>query len=431
MKKLFAALSLLAVVASAYSQDLHSMIDQKAKEVLPKVIEWRRYIHQHPELSNREYNTSRYVADHLTSLGLEVQTGVAKTGVVAILKGGKPGPCIALRADMDALPIREITGLPFASTARSVLVGDSVPVMHACGHDAHTAMLLGAATVLAAMKNDISGTVKFIFQPSEEGPPPGEEGGASLMVKEGVMDHPKVDAIFGMHMNPKLEAGHVQYRSGAIMASSDWITIRVKGKGSHGAQPWNGIDPIVISAQIIQALQTIVSRQEDLTKSPAVITIGKITGGVRNNVIPEEVVMEGTVRALDEAMRQDILHRIKKMASAIAGASGGTAEVSHNTIALVNYNDPALVKQTLPSLQAAAGTDRVKEMNWATVAEDFSFYGTKAPSFFFFFGGLPKGKDPDAASTWHTPDFFIDDTVLDVGVKAFCYLVADYGANQK
>lgn len=431
MKKLFAALSLLAVVASAYSQDLHSMIDQKAKEVLPKVIEWRRYIHQHPELSNREYNTSRYVADHLTSLGLEVQTGVAKTGVVAILKGGKPGPCIALRADMDALPIREITGLPFASTARSVLVGDSVPVMHACGHDAHTAMLLGAATVLAAMKNDISGTVKFIFQPSEEGPPPGEEGGASLMVKEGVMDHPKVDAIFGMHMNPKLEAGHVQYRSGAIMASSDWITIRVKGKGSHGAQPWNGIDPIVISAQIIQALQTIVSRQEDLTKSPAVITIGKITGGVRNNVIPEEVVMEGTVRALDEAIRQDILHRIKKMASAIAGASGGTAEVSHNTIALVNYNDPALVKQTLPSLQAAAGTDRVKEMNWATVAEDFSFYGTKAPSFFFFFGGLPKGKDPDAASTWHTPDFFIDDTVLDVGVKAFCYLVADYGANQK
>jgi amidohydrolase len=431
MKKIFAALSLLAVVASAYSQDLHSMIDQKAKEVLPKVIEWRRYIHQHPELSNREYNTSRYVADHLTSLGVEVQTGVAKTGVVAILKGGKPGPCIALRADMDALPIREITGLPFASTARSVLVGDSVPVMHACGHDAHTAMLLGAATVLAAMKNDISGTVKFIFQPSEEGPPPGEEGGASLMVKEGVMDHPKVDAIFGMHMNPKLEAGHVQYRSGAIMASSDWITIRVKGKGSHGAQPWNGIDPIVISAQIIQALQTIVSRQEDLTKSPAVITIGKITGGVRNNVIPEEVVMEGTVRALDEAMRQDILHRIKKMASAIAGASGGTAEVSHKTIALVNYNDPALVKQTLPSLQAAAGTDRVKEMNWATVAEDFSLYGTKAPSFFFFLGGLPKGKDPDAASTWHTPDFFIDDTVLDVGVKAFCYLVADYGANQK
>jgi amidohydrolase len=431
MKKLFATLSLLTVIAPAYSQDLHSMIDQKTKEVLPKVIEWRRYIHQHPELSNREYNTSRYVADHLTSLGLEVQTGVAKTGVVAILQGGKPGPCIALRADMDALPIREITGLPFASTARGVLAGDSVPVMHACGHDAHTAMLLGAATVLSAMRNDISGIVKFIFQPSEEGPPPGEEGGASLMVKEGVMDNPKVDAIFGMHMNPKLEAGHVQYRSGAIMASSDWITIRVKGKGSHGAQPWNGIDPIVIAAQIIQSLQTIVSRQEDLTKSPAVITIGKITGGVRNNVIPEEVVMEGTVRALDEAMRQDILDRIKKMASAIAGASGGTAEVSHKTIALVNYNDPALVKQTLPSLQAAAGTDRVKEMNWATVAEDFSFYGTKAPSFFFFFGGLPKGKDPDAASTWHTPDFFIDDTVLDVGVKAFCYLIADYVAKQR
>lgn len=428
MKRIVALTSLALVLAApCMAQNLHEKIDQETKEILPKVIEWRRYIHQHPELSNREYNTSKYVADYLKSLGLEVQTGIAKTGVVAILKGGKPGPCIGLRADMDALPIREITNVPFASTARGLLVGDSVWVMHACGHDAHTAMLLGAATVLSSMKKDIAGTVKFIFQPSEEGPPTGEEGGASVMVKEGVMENPKVDAIYGMHMNPKLEGGSIQYRSGAIQASSDWITINVKGKGSHGAQPWNGVDPIVISAQIIQALQTIVSRQEDLTKAPVVITIGKINGGVRNNVIPDEVVMEGTVRALDESMRLDILERIKRIVESTAKMAGGSAELSTKTIALVNYNDPNLMQKSLPFMRLAAGADRVKEMNWATVAEDFSFYGTKAPSCFFFLGGLPKEKKPEEASTWHTPDFYIDDSILDVGVKTFCYLVMDYG----
>jgi len=432
MKKIFSfTLSLFCFISSAFAQDLHSEIDKKAKEVLPKVIEWRRYIHQHPELSNREYNTSKYVTDYLKTLGLDVQTGVAHTGVVAILHGGKPGPCIALREDMDALPIHEVTDVPFASTARSVLAGDSVWVMHACGHDAHTAMLLGVATVLTSMKKEISGTVKFIFQPAEEGPPAGEEGGASMMVKEGVLENPHVDVIFGMHMNPKLEIGNIDYKPDAFHASSDWFTVTVKGKGSHGATPWSGVDPIVISAQIIEALQTVTSRQENISKAPLVVTIGKISGGNRNNIIPDQCVMLGSVRALDDSMRMDAQRRINKMCSDIAVASGATAEVTWRELAPLQTNDPALVQQMLPSLQAAAGADHVHLTDWTTTSEDFSYYETNTPAFYFFLGGLPKGKDPDSASTWHTPDFYIDDSMLDVGVKAFCYLVVDYGGKKK
>jgi amidohydrolase len=431
MKKLLAALSLVAMMSQAFSQDIHTQIDQKAKALLPKVIEWRRYIHQHPELSNREYNTSKYIADYLNSLGLEVQTGIAKTGVVAILHGGKPGPCVALRADMDALPIKEITGLPYASSARSVLVGDSVSVMHACGHDAHTAMLLGAATVLSSMKKDISGTIKFIFQPAEEGPPTGEEGGASVMVKEGVMDNPKVDAIFGMHMNPKMEIGNFGYKSGPFHASSDWFTITVTGQGSHGAVPWNGVDPIVTAAQIIMGIQTVVSRQAELTKAPLVATVGKINGGTRNNIIPDNVVMQGTLRALDENMRREAQKRITKMCADMAAASGATATVTWREMAPVQVNNPALVLQMLPSLEAAAGTDHVHTIAWTTTAEDFSYYESRAPAFYFFFGGLPKGKDPNTVSSWHTADFYIDDSMLDIGVKGYCYLAVDYAQKKK
>lgn len=403
-----------------------SMIDQKAKALLPKVIEWRRHIHENPELGNREFKTMEYIAEHCRKLGLEVQTNVAKTGVVAILRGGKPGPVVALRADMDALPVKERAPISFASKATSDYNGQKVDVMHACGHDTHVAMLMGTAELLASMKKDVPGTVKFIFQPAEEGPPGNEEGGAPLMVKEGVMENPKVDAIFGIHINSQTEVGTIKYKPGATMASSDWFTIKVKGKQSHGSQPWSGIDPIVVSAQIINGLQTIVSRQENLTKAPVVITVGKITSGVRANILPEEAMMEGTIRTLDQAMQTDVHERIRTTATKIAEASGASVEVNIETKTLVTYNTPELVRLMVPSLEAAAGKGNVAESEWTTGAEDFSYFGEKAPSFFFFLGGMPKGQDPKKASAHHTPDFFIDDSQLDVGVKAFCNIVFDY-----
>lgn len=310
-------------------------------------------------------------------------------------------------------------------------MGEQVPVMHACGHDAHTAILMGTASVLATMKKDIPGTVKFIFQPAEEGAPGNEEGGASLMIKEGVMENPKVDVIFGLHINSQTEIGIIKYKSGAEMAAADWFRITVKGKGSHGSQPWGGIDPIVVAAQIIEGLQTIVSRQEDLTKAPVVITVGKISGGVRNNIISEEAVMDGTIRTLDSAMQIEVHEKIRRMATKIAEASGATAEVSITTRTLVTYNDPELTELMVPSLEKAAGKKNVHIMNWMTGAEDFSYYGQKAPSLFFFLGGMPIGKDPDDAAPHHTPDFYIDDSRLDVGVKAFCHLVLDYAKMKK
>ena len=416
---------------SSKAQDLNALLDSRINAIQPKLVEWRRHIHLHPELGNREFKTAAYIAENLKNLGLEIQTGIAKTGVVAILKGDLPGPVIALRADMDALPVKERVNIPFASTDSAEYMGQKVPVMHACGHDAHVAMLLGTAQVLASMKKYIRGTIKFIFQPSEEGPPGNEEGGASLMVKEGVMENPKVDVIFGMHIESWIPAGDIQYKTGAFMASADWFTIKVKGKQAHGAQPWQSIDPISVSAQIIDGLQHIVSRQMDITRAPVVITVGKIHGGVRNNIIPEECIMNGTIRTLDSKMQVEIHQRIKQTAQKIAEASNAVAEVSFDTKTLVTYNDPALVEKMLPSLKTAAGDANVRTMDWVTGAEDFSYYGTKAPAFFFYLGGMPRGNDPKLAPSHHTPDFMIDDSRLYVGVKTFCQLVFDYPKTMK
>jgi amidohydrolase len=398
----------------------------KATAILPKVIEWRRYLHEHPELGNREVKTAEYIAAHLRSLGIEVQTGVAKTGVVGLLKGGKPGPVVALRADMDALPVAERGNLPFKSKVTAEYNGQTVPVMHACGHDSHVAMLMGAAEVLAGMKKDLAGTVKFIFQPAEEGPPVNEEGGAPLMVKEGVMDNPKVDAIFGIHINALIEVGKVSYKSGAFMAASDWFTIKIKGKQTHGSTPWTGIDPVMVGTQIINGFQTIVSRQEDLSLAPVVISVGKFNAGVRPNIIPEEAILEGTIRTLDSKMQKDVHERIRRVAKSVADYWGATVEVTIDTKTLVTYNDPALVKMMVPSLEKALGKDNVRDSSWSTGSEDFSYFGEKAPAFFMWVGGMPKGMDPSKAAPHHTPDFYIDDSRLDAGVKVLCTLVLDY-----
>jgi amidohydrolase len=409
-----------------FAQQQSALIDVQSKAIQSQLTEWRRHLHQHPELGNREFKTSAYIVEQLKDLGLEIKTGIAKTGVVAILKGGKPGPVIALRADMDALPVKERVNIPYASTDSSMYGNTKVAVMHACGHDAHVAMLIGTAKILSGMKKDIAGTIKFIFQPAEEGAPEGEEGGASLMVKEGVMDNPKVDVIFGMHIESWIPAGDIQYKSGSFMASADLFTIKVKGKSTHGSQPWLGVDPISVSAQIIEGLQNIVSRQMDLTKAPVVITVAKINSGVRFNIIPEEAFMEGTLRTLDSKMQQDVQQRMKFTAAKIAEASNATAEVNFYNKTLVTYNTPELVEKMLPSLQTAAGKNNVRPMEWVTGAEDFSFFGTKAPAFFFYIGGMPRGNDAKKAPPHHTPDFMIDDSQLYVGVKTFCQLVFDY-----
>ncbi len=408
------------------AQDISSLIAEKSLQTQPQLVEWRRAIHLHPELGNREFNTANLIANYLKSLGLEVQTNIAKTGVVGILKGGKPGPVIALRADMDALPVKERVNIPFASKDSGEFLGQRVPIMHACGHDAHIAMLLGTAKVLTELKKDIAGTIKFIFQPAEEGAPGTESGGANLMVAEGVMDNPSVDVIFGMHIESWIPAGNIQYKSGSFMAAADWFSIKVKGKSSHGSQPWLGVDPISVGAQIVEGLQNIVSRQMDLTKAPVVITVGKFHSGVRNNIIPEECLLDGTIRTLDAGMQTDVHDRIKKTAEKIAEASNAIAEVSFDTKTLVTYNDPKLVSLMTPSLEKAAGKENVSTMNWVTGAEDFSYYGTKAPAFFFYIGGMPRANDPSKAPPHHTPDFMIDDSQLFVGVKTFCQLVIDY-----
>ncbi len=418
--------ALLFVAATAAAQNTPASLDTKVADVKQKVIAWRRDFHEHPELSNREFNTAKKVAEHLQALGIEVRTGVAKTGVVGILKGGKPGPVVALRADMDALPVIERNNLPFKSTVTADYNGQKVGVMHACGHDSHTAMLMGAAEVLSKLKADIPGTVVFLFQPSEEGAPEGEEGGANLMVKEGALDNPKVEVAFGMHIESNIPAGDIQYKSGAFMASADLFKIKVHGKSSHGSQPWLGVDPIYVSSQIINALQGIVSRESDLTQAPVVITVGAIHSGVRFNIIPEEAEMLGTIRNLDKDIRNKVLAEVKNVATSIAATYHATADISIENKTLVTYNTPELVKQMVPSLEKAAGTAHVREMNWVTGAEDFSFFGEKVPSFFFYFGGMPIGNDPKNAPPHHTPDFFIDDSKLDVGVKTFCQLVFDY-----
>lgn len=427
MKKLISLANGLLLFSGVFAQaSVSQTIEKQSKALLPKVIEWRRHIHQNPELGNREFKTMEYIVAHCKKLGLEVQQNVGKTGVVAILRGGKPGPVVALRADMDGLPVKERVELPFKSTVVAEYNGQQQPVMHACGHDTHVAMLMGTAELLAGMKKDVPGIVKFIFQPAEEGPPGNEEGGAPLMIKEGALDNPKVDAIFGIHINAQTEVGKIKYKSGATMASSDWFTIKVKGRQAHGSQPWSGIDPIVVSAQIIQGLQTIVSRQENITKAPVVITVGKINSGVRANILPEETMMEGTIRTLDPAMQKEVHEKIRLTATRIAEASGATAEVMIDTKTLVTFNNEELVKMMTPSLETAAGKDNVASTEWTTGAEDFSYFSDVVPGFFFFLGGMPKGQDPKTTPSHHTPDFFIDDSQLDVGVKAFCNLVFDY-----
>jgi amidohydrolase len=407
------------------AQDFSKTIDGRSHAIQPKLVEWRRHLHQHPELSNREFNTQKYILTHLKALNIEAFP-LAKTGVVGILKGDRPGPVIALRADMDALPVLERGSLSYRSQEQAEYLGQQVPVMHACGHDAHVAMLMGTAEVLASMRKEISGTVKFIFQPAEEGPPGSEEGGAALMVKEGVMQNPTVAAVFGLHIESWIEEGKVYYKPGPFMAESDWFYIKVKGKQSHGSQPWLGVDPIVVSAQIIAGLQQIVSRQENLTQAPVVITIGTIHSGIRNNIIPEELEMGGTIRTLDTAMRSDVYKRIKNTAIKIAEASNAKAEVSFETKTLITFNNEALTKQILPSLEKAVGKENVQETNWVTGSEDFSYYGIKAPSVFLYYGGMPKGMDPAMAPPHHTPDFAISDNMLYNGVKIFCNLVFDY-----
>lgn len=431
MKSVLTAIGIAAAACLQAQQGQVAAIQQAATAIQPKLQEWRRHIHQNPELGNRETKTAAYIAAHLRSLGLEVREKVGITGVVGILKGGKPGPVVALRADMDALPVLERVNIPFKSTATAEYNGQTVPVMHACGHDTHVSILMGTAQVLAGMKKDVPGTVVFIFQPAEEGPPGTEEGGAPLMIKEGVLDNPKVNAIFGLHINSQTPVGVIRYKSGGTMASSDWFTIRVKGKQTHGSQPWSGVDPIMVSASIINGLQTIVSREMELTKAPVVISVGKINSGVRSNIIPEEAMMEGTIRTLEPAMQAKVHERMKKLVATIAEAHGATAEVNIDTKTLVTYNNPDLTKMMVPALEKAVGAANVKESEWTTGAEDFSFFSDKVPGLFFFLGGMPKDKDPKDAAPHHTPDFFIDDSMLDAGVKAFCNLVFDYAALKK
>ncbi len=424
---IFCALFVFAsFVTFASAKDMSKEIDAATAKIMQQVIKWRRHIHQNPELSNREFKTAKMVADHMRGLGFQVKEGIAKTGVIGILKGGLSGPTIGLRADMDALPVKERVDIPFASKVIADYQGKQVPVMHACGHDTHVAMLMGTAEVLASMKHKIKGTVVFIYQPAEEGPPEGERGGAELMVEEGVMTTPKIDAIFGIHINSQTEIGTIRYKKGATMAASDWFKIKIKGKQAHGSAPWAGVDPIVTATQIISGLQTIISRQSRLTKAPVVITVGKINAGVRENIIPETLEMAGTIRTLDSFMQKDVHRRIRHTVKTIAESAGATATVEIDTKTLVTYNTPELVEKMLPSLEKVVGKKRLIETEWTTGAEDFSYFGTKAPSFYFFVGGMPKGKNPLEAAGHHTPDFYLDDSRLDVGVKAFANIVFDY-----
>ncbi|UOR00031.1 amidohydrolase [Hymenobacter sp. 5317J-9] len=428
LRSLLAGVALAALSRPVQAQNaaLNARIAQLATQEEAKVIAWRRDFHEHPELGNEETRTAGIVAAHLKKLGLEVQTGVGRTGVVGVLRGGKPGPVVALRADMDGLPLTESNDLPFASKVKSTYLGQPVGVMHACGHDTHVAMLMGAAEVLSQVKKDVPGTVKFIFQPAEEGSLPGVEGGAKLMVKEGVLDKPKVDAVFGVHIQAQTEVGNLTYRPGGEMASSDRFTIKVRGKGAHGAYPWNSVDPVVTSAQIIMGLQTIVSREIKLIDDAAVVTVGTVHGGVRYNVIPADVELSGTIRALDPAVQQRIWASIRRIATHIAESAGATAEVSIEPYVPVTSNDPALTARMLPTLQAAAGPGHVREIKAVTGAEDFSFYQEKVPGLFLFVGGMAKGQDPATAADHHTAGFRIDESGLTLGVKTLATLAVDY-----
>ncbi|TLP74132.1 amidohydrolase [Maribacter sp. ACAM166] len=421
MKKLI----LLACIAAGFMANAQGpKLDKDYASIENKIIEWRRYFHEHPELSNREFETAKKIAAHLESLGMEVQTGVAHTGVVGILKGNKPGKVVALRADMDALPVTERNDLPFKSNVTSEYLGNEVGVMHACGHDTHVAILMGVAEIMSKHKDKIKGTVKFIFQPSEEGAPPGEEGGAALMIKEGVLQNPDVDAIFGLHINSQTPVGMIRYKSGGTMAAAQRFQIDVKGKQSHGSQPWSGVDPILISAKIIDGLQTLISREMDLTNEAAVITVGKITSGVRNNIIPETAEIVGTIRTLDYDMQKQLNKRMREMVKSIAEAYKGEATVEISDGTAITFNNPELTAQMVPTIEAVAGKDNVIIAKAVTGAEDFSFYQEKVPGLFFFLGGMTPGTTESYPH--HTPDFLIDDSGMLLGVKTLTQMSFDY-----
>ena len=403
---------LLVLVLAPLAFDVCAQVDQLADKLEQKVIAWRRDIHANPELGNREFRTSKLVADHLRSLGMEVKTGVAHTGVVGLLKGGKPGPVVALRADMDALPVTERNDLPFASKVKAQWAGQETGVMHACGHDTHVAILMGVAELLSGMKADLAGSVKFIFQPAEEGAPAGEEGGARLMVKQGVLENPVPEAIFGLHVSSPLSAGRIAYRSGPLMASSDSFRIVVTGKQTHGARPWGGVDPIVIAAQIVLGLQTIASRQVDVTLEPSIITVGMIRGGNRSNIIPDEVEMVGTVRTFNEDMRKDIHARIKKTAETIAASAGGSAVATVAYGYDVTNNHEKLTERAVATLRRVAGGTNVFVGPKTTGAEDFSAYQKVIPGFFFFLGITPKDLPPEKIGVNHSPLFMVDESQL-------------------
>jgi len=418
---MFGLIASLGLIAA-----LDQRIDESAAKVESKVIDCRRDIHQHPELGNREVRTSKLVADRLHALGIETRTPIAHTGVVGILRGGKPGRVVALRADMDALPVVEQVDVPFKSTVRTTYNGHDVGVMHACGHDAHVAVLLGVAEVLAGIRAELPGTVVFLFQPAEEGAPEGEEGGAELMVKEGALDNPKVDAVFGLHVTSRYPVQTIAYKPGAQMAAVDSFKIVVHGKQTHGAYPWLGVDPIVVASQIVLGLQTIPSRQVDVSLAPSIVTVGSIHGGVRNNIIPDDVEMLGTIRSLDAKMRDEIHARIRKTAEEIAKAGGATASVTITRGYPITYNDPALTDKMAPTLRRTAGADNVLVVNSTLGAEDFSFYQQRVPGLFFWLGTRPADQTAEQAASNHSPLFYVDESGLGLGVRALAHVAVDY-----
>lgn len=418
MKKYFSSILLFFSFVSVFAQPTVASLESK-------VVQWRHEIHQSPELSNREFKTAEKVAAHLKALGMEVQTGIAHTGVVGLLKGKHPGKVLALRADMDALPVTEENNLPFKSEVTAVFNGQKTGVMHACGHDTHVAILMGVAEYLAK-NNDFAGAVKFIFQPAEEGPPAGEKGGASLMIEEGVLDNPKVDAIYGLHINSATPVGKIRYKAEGIMAAAQRFKIKVQGKQAHGSTPWQSIDPILISAKIIDGLQSIISRNAELTKEGAVISVGSIHSGIRFNIIPDTAEMVGTVRTLDKGMQNVITQRMKELVPQIAAAYGGSATLEIKETAALTYNDPDLTAKAVPSLEKAIGAENVELMSAITGAEDFSAFQEKVPGFFFFLGGLAEGLTPATAPSHHTPEFVINDAGMIYGVQAMVQLTLDY-----
>lgn len=405
-------------------------LDELTRAVEPKVIEWRRDIHQHPELSNREVRTSKLVADHLKRLGLEVRTGIAHTGVTAYLKGGLPGPTVALRADMDALPVTEKTNVPFKSVATGTYRGQTVGVMHACGHDVHTAVLMGVAQTLAGMRASLPGNVLFVFQPAEEGAPEGEEGGASVMLKEGLFEKYPPSAVFGLHMWSPLRAGEIGVRAGPIMAASDSWKIEVLGKQAHGSRPWQGVDPIVTASQIVTALQTVISRQVDITANPAVVTVGAINAGIRHNIIPDRAELIGTIRTFDPKQREQIISNIDRIVQNVATANGATATFNVDPDGNpVNFNNPELLEKMVPTLMRVAGQDNMRLMSLITGAEDFAFYAQKVPSVFFFVGITPEDQDPLTAPGNHSDYFYVDEKSIPVALRAMTQMAVDYLAS--